>query len=50
MLKNKSKDTIKAFTIAMILTLDNKNYNKEQLKKMSRLDLLSILESLKNNL
>ena len=33
MLKNKSKDTIKAFTIAMILALDNKNYNKEQLKK-----------------
>lgn len=50
MLKNKSKDTIKTFTIAMILTLDNKNYNKEQLKKMSRLDLLSLLEVLKNNL
>lgn len=50
MLKNKSKDTIKTFTIAMILTLDNKNYNKEQLKKMSILDLLNLLEVLKNNL
>lgn len=50
MLKNKSKDTIKTFAIAMILTLDNKNYNKEQLKKMSRLDLLNLLEVLKNNL
>lgn len=50
MLKNKSNDTIKTFAIATILTLDNKNYNKEQLKKMSRLDLLSLLESLKNNL
>ena len=50
MLKNKSNDTIKTLAIAMILTLDNKNYNKEQLKKMSRLDLLSLLESLKNNL
>ena len=50
MLKNKSNDTIKTFAIAMILTLDNKNYNKEQLKKVSRLDLLNLLEVLKNNL
>lgn len=50
MLKNKSKDVQKTVAIAMILALDNKNYNKAELEKMSRVDVFKILEELKNSL
>lgn len=50
MLKNKSKAVQKTVAIAMILALDNKNYNKEELEKMSRVDVFKILEELKNSL